>query len=107
MIHLRDPDGAAIREVVTDLLLGVKSVAALSRTIGKSRGTLYKWKSGDSTPSIGELCALARALEVHIRIDMGHEEGENQKEDIAVLLGRVLANQQRMAEELRQLRGGD
>lgn len=102
MIYLRDPDAAAIREAVQTLLSNVK-LASLARTIKVSRGTLYKWRGGDSAPTILELCSMATALAVHVRIDMGNLEPSEVTEDLAVMLGRVLANQERQIDMLQRV----
>lgn len=105
VIYLRDPDAESIREAVVQLLTNVKSIAALARTLEVSRGKLYKWRDGRSTPTIYELCGMATALGQHVRIDMGEvDEGRDAEvEDVAVLVGRILANQERMFRVLREL----
>lgn len=105
MILLTNPDKDEVAEAVVRLLAGVKSIAALSRVMQRSRGTLYKWQNGQSVPSIEELCTLANALEEHIRIDLGPTEDAEQAEDLAVMLGRVIANQDRQIRMLRELTG--
>jgi transcriptional regulator with XRE-family HTH domain len=103
VIHLVNPDDAALRQAVQSLLEGVKSVADIARRMKKSRGTLYKWQSGKSAPNIIELCTLANLLERPVRIDIGNEDQFEAQEDLTVMIGRVLNNQQRQLKALSDI----
>lgn len=105
MIRLTNPDDTALREAMQTMLSGVKSISALARDLGKSRGTIYKWQTGESVPTVLDLCQMALIVGVPLRIDLGPSEGFEETEDLAVMLGRVLANQERQIAMLTTVLG--
>lgn len=42
------------------------SISALEKRAGLGNGTIGKWKSGDVSPTIDSLCAVANALGIEV-----------------------------------------
>lgn len=79
-VSLSDPTAEQITEA-TNELIGEHSITDLSRGLDTSRETIYRWKRGDSLPSLIDLLALSRITNssVIIRLNVT-DEGDTVQE---------------------------
>lgn len=83
-VDLVDPGADDVAAAVDSLLEG-QNITSVARDLGVARETVYRWRRGESEPTLPELASMARSTEGTIIIRLNDQRTPSIEDEIAEL----------------------